>query len=626
MNRPVFRLDSTRCALHSLFSNAGDAAQSPEKRHPCSCKVWRILVGFVVFVSLPLAAAGEVLSIGHRGNPLFAPENTVASFRACSNKADLVECDVRVSSDGYLVVMHDATVDRTTDGTGAVSSMTLAQLKALDAGSWFSPEFAGERIPTLEEAVTNILPFATPLIEQKAGSAAAYVAELRRLNALTNVILQSFDWNFLSSVRALEPSIPLCALGSTDLTATALTNILNTGARAVAWERSKISAAEVERVHNAGLKLFVWTVDSPAEIQYFINLGVDGIITDNPGAVKEIQTPATNPPSAGLGVQLVAYWKMDDGLANPFTTVVSDSAGTNTATLVRNDGASHWLNASFAKLGGCLKLEGTNAYVVVPHTAALDIGTNELTFAAWLYLLHLPSQLSTSFGAIYDSTTDCYVLYLDRSNRELRFKITDANGHAARPGILETFLPTHQWIHVAATYQGSAYPAGGRAAIYLNGQLVDEHIGNDSTPGSGLKANVKSGQLAAMGREGPTGGNYFTGYVDDVAIWRRALAAAEIAHLFEAGQQGRSLGELTRQPSALLRIVDQRFVPAQNRFQILFHNTGPWTVFQLQRAPSPAGPFLPVSGLAPAALGDGLYRFDYPITSNLLEFFRIAGD
>lgn len=593
--------------------------------HSSGCRLSAPVTGLAMLLILPVGGFGYTLSIGHRGNPLFAPENTVASFRACSNKADLVECDVRVSSDGYLVIMHDPTVDRTTDGTGAVASLTLAQLKALDAGSWFSPEFAGERIPTLEEAVTNILPFATPLMEQKAGSASAYVTELRRLNALTNVILQSFDWNFLSAVRALEPSIPLCALGSSDLTATALTNILNTGARAVAWERSKISTAEVELVHGAGLKLFVWTVDSPAEMQYFINLGVDGIITDNPAALKEIQAPATN-AAIRPGEALVAYWKMDDGLANPFTTVVADSVGTNTATLVRNDGASHWLDASFAKLGGCLKLEGTNAYVVVPQTAALDIGTNELTFAAWLYLLHLPSQLATSFGAIYDSTTDCYVLYLDRANRELRFKITDVNGHAARPGIWETFLPTHQWIHVAGTYSGNAYPAGGRAAIYLNGQLVDEHIGNDSTPGSGLRANVKPGQLAAMGREGPTGGNYFTGYVDDVAIWRRALSAAEITRLFEAGQQGRSLGELLRQPSALLAITEQRLAPGQNLLHIFFHNSGPWTVFQLQRAPGPAGPFLPVVGLAPTALGGGLYRFDYPMTSNLLEFFRVAGD
>ena len=84
-------------------------------------------------------------------------------------------------------------------------------------------------------------------------------------------------------------------------------------------------------------------------------------------------------------------------------------------------------------MGGCLKLEGTSAFVTLPQTAALDINTNQITFSAWVRLSVLPSQLTTSYGAIYDSTTDCYVLYLDKSNKELRFKVTDRNGQAARP-------------------------------------------------------------------------------------------------------------------------------------------------------------------------------------------------
>src|ERR1044071_5237850 len=95
-------------------------------------------------------ASAEVLSIGHRGNSLFAPENTLASFAAAWGKADLVETDGRVSSDGRLVIRHDATVQRTTDGSGAISTSTVAQLKLLDAGSWFAASFTGERIPTLE--------------------------------------------------------------------------------------------------------------------------------------------------------------------------------------------------------------------------------------------------------------------------------------------------------------------------------------------------------------------------------------------------------------------------------------------------------------------------------------------
>src|SRR5512140_48885 len=113
----------------------------------------RVALALLFGILLDQPVMGSVLVIGHRGNDLFAPENTVASFTAALGKADYVEFDGRLSSDGVLVVMHDATVDRTTDGTGAVDSLTLAQLQALDAGSWFSTGFTAERVPTFAQAV-----------------------------------------------------------------------------------------------------------------------------------------------------------------------------------------------------------------------------------------------------------------------------------------------------------------------------------------------------------------------------------------------------------------------------------------------------------------------------------------
>src|SRR5664279_2601025 len=153
----------------------------------------RSALGFLIGILIAQPALGSVLVIGHRGNDLFAPENTVASFKAALGKADLVEFDGRLSSEGVLVVMHDDSVDRTTDGTGAIASLTLAQLQALDAGSWFSTNFTGERIPTLAQALQAILPQSTPLIHQYTGSAAQYVTALDQLGATTNVVVQSFD-------------------------------------------------------------------------------------------------------------------------------------------------------------------------------------------------------------------------------------------------------------------------------------------------------------------------------------------------------------------------------------------------------------------------------------------------
>ncbi len=579
-----------------------------------------LLAGIVL---LHYTASGEVLSIGHRGNCLFAPENTLASFSAALGKADLVELDARLSSDGVLVVMHDATVDRTTDGTGAIASLTLAQLQAVDAGSWFSPSYAGQRIPTFAQALQTILPEAIPLIHQYTGSPGQFVTELAALGFTTNVVVQSFDWAFLSSLHALEPKIPLAALGSGALTAAQLTSIISTGARTVAWEQSTITSNEVALVHNAGLALFVWTVDGPA-IKTFIDLGVDGVISDDPGMVRALQQPSTNSVSS-LTNQLVAYWKMDDGLADAFATKVADSQGTNSAALMRNDGASHWFGSSVAQFGGCLKLEGTNAYVVMPQAGSMEMNTNAITFSAWVWLPALPSQLATSYGAIYDSTTDCYVLYLDKANKELRFKVTDTTGKAARPGIPEALLRTNQWLHIVATYSGQVGPVSGQAVIYMNGQAIDVHTGDDSTSPVGLTNNVKTGQAAAMGREGTTGGNYFTGYVDDVAIWRRALAPAEVAQLYQSGRSGESLADLLRQPTTLIELLSARKTPAGDQLQVMFRNQGPWQSFRLLRSDSLTGPFVEVPGLTPISLGNGSNRFDYPLSNKAGEYFRVEG-
>lgn len=564
---------------------------------------------------------GSVLSIGHRGNSMFAPENTVAAIIAAHGKADMIETDVRVTSDGQLILMHDGTVNRTTDGTGSVSAMTLAQLRALDAGSWFAPQFVGERVPTFTEMITNILPHATPLIEQKTGSAAAYVNALQQLGATTNVVLQSFDWNFLAAVHALDSTIPLCALGSGTFTLTSLTSITNTGARTVAWEKSSVTPAVLNMVRGSGLKLFVWTVNG-LDIQNYINMGVDGIISDDPARVKELQLPPTNYP-VNLADGLIAYWKMDDGLADTFTTTVSDSHGTNTATLVRNDGASHWFDGSLAKLGGSLKVEGASAYVTFPQNEVMDIQTNALSISLWVRLSVLPSQLSTSFGAIFDSTTDCYVVYLDKSNQELRFKVTDVNNHAARPGIPQAWLQTNEWLHIVGTYSGQAGPSYGEANIYLNGQIRDAHTGNDGSP-SGLTGNVKPGQIAAMGREGPEGGNYFTGFMDDVALWKRALNPTEVQRIFEGGQQGLSLGALLPQATPLIEFKSVRPVSAPTAsLEIDFQNHGPWQAFRLLHATSATGPFHLVAGLAPQSLGDNRFRFIYPLNGQTAEFFRV---
>ncbi|HNQ72266.1 MAG TPA: glycerophosphodiester phosphodiesterase family protein [Verrucomicrobiota bacterium] len=569
------------------------------------------------------AQAAEVLSIAHRGNSRFAPENTVAAFMAAEGKADLVETDVYVSADGYLVIMHDSTVDRTTDGTGPITGKTLAQIKQLDAGSWFGPQFVGERVPTLEEMITNTLPFATPLIEHKQGPASAYLSELQRLEVVDQVVVQSFDWNFLSAIHALAPDLRLAALGSGAFTEAKLNAAIAAGAGTIAWERSAVTPAVLDLVHNAGLKLFVWTVDSISEIRYLVGLGVDGIISNDPGAVRNAQLPPDTNGPVHLADDLFAYWNFDDGLTNAFATTIADDHGTNNAALIRNDGASHWFQSPWAQLGGALKLEGANAYVTLPQNSGMDIGTNQLSLSIWLNLQNLPAQLAGNYGAIFDSAADAYVLYLDKPNNELRFKITTTDNHAARPGIAGRFLPTNQWIHIVATYNGQAFPGAGEAAIYLNGELMDAHVGNDGGGSAGLTGNIKPGQAAAMGREGPTGANYFTGYVDDFAIWRRALNPHEVQYLFQSGTGGQSLGDLLLLPPPTVSILSIETIAADDTLEIVCAGAAPLTTFRLLRASQPAGAYTLVPEATPVALGQDQYRFRLPIGTNATGFFRV---
>jgi len=586
--------------------------------------MFRLLLPAILFALSYQPAAADTLSIGHRGNSLFAPENTIASFLACKGKADLVELDGRLTSDGYFVVMHDATVDRTTDGAGSVSALTLAQIKALDAGSWFAVNFTGERVPTLEEALTNILSFATPLIEQKAGSAAQYVAELRRLNVISNAVVQSFDWNFLSAVRALEPGIRLGALGSGVFSATTLTNILNAGANMVAWEKASITTEMVNLVHSAGLQLFVWTADGP-EISSYVQMGADGVISNDPGMVNQLGQPPTNNPAA-FSMDMVAYWKMDDGLSNAMATAVKDHQGTNDSALVRADAQSHWLADGAERFGGCLELNGVNSYVTLPRNVAMDINTNGLSISMWVTLRNLPTQLSASYGAILDSTNDCYVVYLDKSNKELRFKVTDTAGHAARPGIPEAWLATNEWLHIVGTYSGNVGPASGQATIYLNGQPRDVQTGNDGNSPFGLTGAVKSGQNAAMGREGFVGGNPFSGLVDDVAIWRRGLTPSEVSEIYTRGVGGESLGDLLRQPTSLIQFRNVRLLAAQGQLEIDFVCQGPWQTFRLLRSSQPGGPFLEIESGSPVSLGARQYRFSIPKPQAAVAYFRVEAE
>ena len=245
------------------------------------------------------------LVIAHRGYSAMAPENTLPAFeRGVASGADMVELDYHHSKDGQLVVLHDYTLDRTTDATNRwggrglkIADKTLTELKQLDAGKWFKHPQAGVGLPTLGEALDVIQRGSVTLIERKAGDAAACVKLLNDRQLVNQVVVQAFDWDYLRDFHRLEPRQVLGALGPpgtkngkklTDaekaLNPEWLDEIKGTGARAAVWNK-QVDAAAVKAAHERGLKVWVYTINDVATAQQLLAAGVDGIITDNPAII-----------------------------------------------------------------------------------------------------------------------------------------------------------------------------------------------------------------------------------------------------------------------------------------------------------------------------------------------------
>jgi glycerophosphoryl diester phosphodiesterase len=239
----------------------------------------------------------RVLNFAHRGASAAAPGNTLAAFRlAAEMGADGVELDVQLACDGEAVVIHGSMVDRTTNGQGAVREMTLAQLKELDAGSWFDPAFAGERIPTLQEVFGTIGHCLLVNVEIKSllGRSRGLEAEVVRLiedgNLAHRVIVSSFNPLSLWRVKRLNPNIPTALLYAPHLPLFLRRAWLGpivphefrhphcsmVDERFMAWARQK------------SYRVNVWAVNEPNEMRRLVALGVDGIITDRPDLLAEI--------------------------------------------------------------------------------------------------------------------------------------------------------------------------------------------------------------------------------------------------------------------------------------------------------------------------------------------------
>ena len=246
------------------------------------------------------------LVIGHRGDPVHAPENTLHAFEAArAQGADLIELDILPTADAHLVVMHDATLDRTTDGSGPVCARTLAEIGELDAGSWFGKAFRGVRVPTLREVLQEVPPDVLLNVEIKpeqdwSGYAgphpAILLAELLDATGRADsCVVSSFSLQVLREVRRTHEAVRLAVLAdgsdaSIDIPGLCLA--LDAAAYNPCWR--DVTPALVSGVQRAGLAVLPWASDpenNPRTMKHVLDLGCDGFFANDPGSLAGLVGP-----------------------------------------------------------------------------------------------------------------------------------------------------------------------------------------------------------------------------------------------------------------------------------------------------------------------------------------------
>lgn len=227
----------------------------------------------------------DFMVIAHRGASAYAPENTLAAFDlALQMGCRHLELDVDLTRDGHIVVMHDETVDRTTNGTGPVGNHTLAELRALDAGAWFGIQFTGERVPAYAEVLERYRGQAHLHTELKgrAPHLASGTADLvRQYDMVDHVTVTSFQYPRLAEIRAYAPELPTGWLVSEVSDAT-IAQAHALGLTQICPRADTVTPALVHRLHAEGFVVRAWGVANEALMRQVVDAGADGMTVNFP--------------------------------------------------------------------------------------------------------------------------------------------------------------------------------------------------------------------------------------------------------------------------------------------------------------------------------------------------------
>jgi len=247
----------------------------------------------ILYLVLPsgvtLAQARTVVAIAHRCEHNHHPENTIPAYQAAIKLgANFIEVDVRTTKDGKLVVMHDATVNKTTNGHGEVADMTLRQIRALDAGIKFSPRFAGTRVPTFDEVLRLARGKIGIYADVKQASAEKFVNALKRYGMVPHTVVYGYSVAFFQDVVRLDPEIKIMPEARNQEFAQQLIDTFRP--KIIAFSESDFIPSVISVVKQAGDLIYVdrmGTTDNPAGWGAAIKAGADGIQTNFPGKLVE---------------------------------------------------------------------------------------------------------------------------------------------------------------------------------------------------------------------------------------------------------------------------------------------------------------------------------------------------
>ncbi|RUO29615.1 glycerophosphodiester phosphodiesterase [Aliidiomarina soli] len=249
-----------------------------------------LALGQLTYVAQSFDTRTEVLNIAHRGASIDAPENSLAAIeKAIEQGADYIELDVQQTADGVLVLLHDRDLLRVAGDQRAIWDISYAELAQLDAGSWFAPAFAAEQVPTLAEAVELMRGRARLYLEVKTSPAMPTlvedtVAALQQLEFVDDTLIAALSPRVLDQVRELEPD-----LRTSLLVHTAIGAFTRQPYDALSLRDAVTGPAELRAARSGGYQLHVWTVNNSSDMHRYMDMGVDGIITDLPALLSEVQ-------------------------------------------------------------------------------------------------------------------------------------------------------------------------------------------------------------------------------------------------------------------------------------------------------------------------------------------------